>query len=34
MAAENVVIVVSRWFGGIMLGSDRFRHVRPSYPGY
>lgn len=27
MNAENVLIVVSRWFGGVMLGSDRFRHV-------
>jgi hypothetical protein len=24
---ENVVVVVTRWFGGIMLGSDRFRII-------
>ena len=25
--AENVVVVVSRWWGGIMLGPDRFKHI-------
>ena len=23
--AENVLLVVSRWFGGILLGPDRFK---------
>ncbi|KAI5963562.1 uncharacterized protein KGF55_002442 [Candida pseudojiufengensis] len=23
----NVVVVVSRWFGGVKLGSDRFKHI-------
>ncbi|KAK3589333.1 hypothetical protein CHS0354_026991 [Potamilus streckersoni] len=25
--ARNVMVVVSRWFGGILLGSDRFKHI-------
>ena len=25
--AENVCVMVSRWFGGILLGPDRFRHI-------
>ncbi|XP_057872362.1 uncharacterized protein LOC131078626 isoform X6 [Cryptomeria japonica] len=25
--ATNVVVVVSRWFGGILLGPDRFKHI-------
>ncbi|XP_076470114.1 protein IMPACT-like [Babylonia areolata] len=25
--AENVVVVVSRWYGGILLGPDRFKHI-------
>mmetsp|Transcript_13048 Transcript_13048/g.40196 ORF Transcript_13048/g.40196 Transcript_13048/m.40196 type:complete len:284 (-) Transcript_13048:629-1480(-) len=25
--AENVAIVVSRWFGGVHLGPDRFKHI-------
>lgn len=24
---KNVVVVVSRWFGGILLGADRFKHI-------
>lgn len=24
---ENVMVVVSRWFGGILLGPDRFKHI-------
>jgi len=24
---ENVIIVVSRWFGGILLGADRFKLI-------
>ncbi len=27
MQVENVLVVVSRWFGGILLGPDRFRHI-------
>lgn len=26
--AENVCVVVTRWYGGIHLGADRFKHVR------
>ncbi|RKP24054.1 ribosomal protein S5 domain 2-type protein, partial [Syncephalis pseudoplumigaleata] len=25
--AQNVVVVVSRWYGGIQLGPDRFKHI-------
>ena len=25
--AKNVVVVVSRWYGGILLGPDRFKHI-------
>lgn len=25
--ARNVFVVVSRWFGGILLGPDRFKHI-------
>lgn len=24
---ENVLVVVSRWYGGILLGPDRFKHI-------
>lgn len=24
---ENVMVVVSRWYGGILLGADRFKHI-------
>lgn len=24
---DNVLVVVTRWYGGIQLGSDRFRHI-------
>lgn len=27
MDAWNVIVVVSRWFGGTLLGSDRFKHI-------
>lgn len=27
MDASNVLVVVSRWYGGIHLGPDRFRHI-------
>lgn len=27
MDVWNVVVVVSRWFGGTLLGSDRFKHI-------
>lgn len=25
--AKNIVVVVSRWYGGILLGPDRFKHI-------
>ncbi|CAM9808070.1 unnamed protein product [Sphacelaria rigidula] len=25
--AQNILVVVSRWFGGIHLGPDRFKHI-------
>jgi putative IMPACT (imprinted ancient) family translation regulator len=28
--AENLCIVVTRWYGGVHLGADRFKHVRNS----
>jgi putative IMPACT (imprinted ancient) family translation regulator len=27
MNAENILVVVTRWFGGVMLGADRFRDI-------
>uniref|UniRef100_A0A0N5BNC1 RWD domain-containing protein n=1 Tax=Strongyloides papillosus TaxID=174720 RepID=A0A0N5BNC1_STREA len=27
MNCENILVVVSRWYGGIKLGPDRFRHI-------
>jgi hypothetical protein len=27
MGAENVFLMVSRWFGGILLGPERFKHI-------
>uniref|UniRef100_A0AC35TN98 RWD domain-containing protein n=1 Tax=Rhabditophanes sp. KR3021 TaxID=114890 RepID=A0AC35TN98_9BILA len=27
MKAEDLIVVVSRWYGGIQLGPDRFRHI-------
>ncbi|TKR80552.1 hypothetical protein L596_014610 [Steinernema carpocapsae] len=27
MGTENVMVVVTRWYGGIHLGPDRFRHI-------
>ncbi len=27
---RNVVVVVSRWYGGIQLGPDRFKHINNS----
>ncbi|XP_037079618.1 protein IMPACT-like [Pollicipes pollicipes] len=30
---EDVVVVVSRWFGGILLGPDRFRHINNATRG-
>uniref|UniRef100_A0A2C9JXZ0 RWD domain-containing protein n=1 Tax=Biomphalaria glabrata TaxID=6526 RepID=A0A2C9JXZ0_BIOGL len=27
MNVENVMVVVSRWYGGIQLGPDRFKHI-------
>jgi putative IMPACT (imprinted ancient) family translation regulator len=28
------IVVVSRWFGGVRLGGDRFRHVRSAVRVY
>lgn len=25
--AENVLVLVSRWFGGVLLGDIRFKHI-------
>ena len=27
MGAQNVAVIVSRWFGGILLGPDRFKYI-------
>ena len=27
MNAENVIVVVTRWYGGVHLGGDRFKHI-------
>ncbi len=27
MGADNIFIIVSRWYGGIHLGTDRFKHI-------
>jgi len=27
MGVKNMMVVVSRWFGGILLGADRFKHI-------
>lgn len=27
MGVEDVVVVVTRWYGGVLLGPDRFRHI-------
>lgn len=27
MDVWNVIVVVSRWYGGIQLGPDRFKHI-------
>ncbi len=27
VGAQNVVVVVSRWFGGVLLGPSRFTHI-------
>lgn len=27
VGAENVAVVVSRWFGGVLLGPARFTHI-------
>jgi putative IMPACT (imprinted ancient) family translation regulator len=26
--SANVIVVVTRWFGGILLGADRFKHIQ------
>ncbi|XP_037080155.1 protein IMPACT-like [Pollicipes pollicipes] len=33
LAVRDVVVVVSRWFGGILLGPDRFRHINNATRG-
>jgi hypothetical protein len=30
MGVANIMVVVSRWFGGTMLGNDRFKHINDS----
>lgn len=30
MGAVNIYVMVSRWFGGIKLGTDRFKHINDS----
>ncbi|EDO45445.1 predicted protein [Nematostella vectensis] len=30
LQVKNVVVVVSRWYGGILLGPDRFKHINNS----
>lgn len=27
MKVDNLIVVVTRWYGGIHLGPDRFRHI-------
>lgn len=27
LGVSNVMVVVSRWYGGIQLGPDRFKHI-------
>ena len=27
MGVQNVAVIVSRWFGGILLGPDRFKYI-------
>ena len=27
MQVQDVLVVVSRWYGGILLGPDRFKHI-------
>lgn len=27
LEVKDVLVVVSRWFGGILLGGDRFKHI-------
>ena len=27
LECENVLVVVSRWYGGVQLGPDRFKHI-------
>ena len=31
---ENTMIVVTRWYGGVHLGGDRFRHVKTCVQAY
>lgn len=27
LKVNNILVVVTRWFGGVMLGADRFKHI-------
>lgn len=27
LEVENVLVVVTRWYGGVLLGPDRFKHI-------
>ena len=31
---ENEIVVVTRWYGGVHLGGDRFRHVAACVHAY
>lgn len=33
-AVENQIVVVTRWYGGVKLGGDRFRHVQTCVNAY
>lgn len=33
MDVWNVIVVVSRWFGGTHLGPDRFKHINTAARG-
>lgn len=33
MDVWNVIVVVSRWYGGTHLGSDRFKHINSAARG-
>lgn len=33
-AIQNTLVIVTRWYGGVHLGADRFRHVRTCVQRY